>query len=71
MINDQVFIAVDPSAEEKIWSGQWDSNPQHPAWEAGTLPLSYARSFGSFGRMDFNTTAGVVNRRRRGRAPAH
>lgn len=31
---------------EKKWSGQWDSNPQLPAWEAGTLPLSYARSQG-------------------------
>jgi ketosteroid isomerase-like protein len=25
-------------------SGQRDSNPRLPAWEAGTLPLSYARS---------------------------
>jgi hypothetical protein len=24
-------------------SGRRDSNPQHPAWKAGTLPLSYAR----------------------------
>lgn len=26
-----------------VWSGRWDSNPRQPAWEAGTLPLSYAR----------------------------
>lgn len=26
-----------------MWSGRRDSNPRHPAWEAGTLPLSYAR----------------------------
>ena len=27
-----------------MWSGRRDSNPQHPAWEADTLPLRYARS---------------------------
>ena len=25
------------------WSGRWDSNPRLSAWEADTLPLSYAR----------------------------
>ena len=25
------------------WSGRWDSNPRRSAWEADTLPLSYAR----------------------------
>lgn len=25
------------------WSGRRGSNPQHPAWKAGALPLSYAR----------------------------
>ena len=25
------------------WSGRWDSNPRLFAWEANTLPLSYAR----------------------------
>ena len=24
-------------------SGRWDSNPRRPAWEAGILPLNYAR----------------------------
>src|SRR6185295_19482893 len=26
------------------WSGRWDLNPRQLAWEARTLPLSYARS---------------------------
>jgi len=26
-----------------LWSGRRDSNPQQPAWKAGTLPLSYFR----------------------------
>jgi hypothetical protein len=29
---------------EKTWSGRWDLNPRQLAWEARTLPLSYARS---------------------------
>lgn len=28
----------------KYWSGRWDLNPRQLAWEARTLPLSYARS---------------------------
>ena len=32
-----------PAKLEK-WSGRWDLNPRHLAWEASTLPLSYARS---------------------------
>ncbi len=28
----------------KNWSGRWDLNPRQLAWEARTLPLSYARS---------------------------
>jgi integrase len=27
-------------------SGRWDSNPRRPAWEAGILPLNYARECG-------------------------
>jgi hypothetical protein len=27
-----------------INSGRWDSNPRRPAWEAGILPLNYART---------------------------
>ena len=30
-------------ARIRSWSGQRDSNPQHPPWQGGTLPLSYAR----------------------------
>src|SRR5690606_5007686 len=26
------------------WSGRWESNPRHSAWEADVLPLNYARS---------------------------
>ncbi len=33
-----------PAVGVKIWSGQRDSNPRRSAWEADTLPLSYARS---------------------------
>src|SRR5580704_12506429 len=27
----------------KCWSGRWESNPRHTAWEAVVLPLNYAR----------------------------
>ncbi len=30
-------------AARLTWSGRRDSNPRHPAWKAGTLPLSYSR----------------------------
>ena len=30
------------------WSGRWGSNPRHPAWEAGVLPLNYARAPAGF-----------------------
>ena len=33
---------------ELIWSGRRDSNPRHPAWKAGTLPLSYSRENHSY-----------------------
>ena len=29
----------------KCWSGRWESNPRHSAWEADVLPLNYARDF--------------------------
>jgi hypothetical protein len=32
-----------PTGSEVRWSGRRDSNPRHPAWKAGTLPLSYSR----------------------------
>src|SRR5262249_45968687 len=27
----------------RFWSGRWESNPRHTAWEAVVLPLNYAR----------------------------
>jgi hypothetical protein len=27
------------------WSGRWESNPRHSAWEADVLPLNYARIY--------------------------
>ena len=30
--------------EVKVWSGRWESNPRHTAWEAVVLPLNYARN---------------------------
>lgn len=32
-----------PVGASKVWSGRWDLNPRQLAWEARTLPLSYAR----------------------------
>ena len=37
-------------AQPKPQSGRWDSNPQHPAWKAGALPLSYTRNSELFPR---------------------
>ena len=34
----------------EFWSGRRDSNPRHPPWQGGTLPLSYARKSASSGR---------------------
>jgi hypothetical protein len=33
-----------PCARKGGWSGRWESNPRHSAWEADVLPLNYARS---------------------------
>ena len=30
-----------------FWSGRRDSDPRHPPWQGGTLPLSYYRKFGA------------------------
>ncbi len=27
----------------KVWSGKRESNPRHPPWQGGALPLSYSR----------------------------
>lgn len=29
----------------RVWSGRRDSDPRHPPWQGGTLPLSYYRMF--------------------------
>ncbi len=36
-------IVLRPSVTFRRWSGRGDSNPRLSAWEADTLPLSYAR----------------------------
>ncbi len=33
-----------------VWSGRRDSDPRHPPWQGGTLPLSYYRTHGALGR---------------------
>src|SRR5262245_61905518 len=33
-----------PFAGMSDWSGRWESNPRHTAWEAVVLPLNYARN---------------------------
>lgn len=35
---------LDSVAAAKLWSGRWESNPRHSAWEADVLPLNYARA---------------------------
>ena len=35
--------AWDFSDSAEYWSGRWESNPRHTAWEAVVLPLNYAR----------------------------
>src|SRR5437867_7286718 len=41
------------------WSGQWDSNPRLSAWEADTLPLSYARSASASGSILAQGRSGI------------
>ena len=33
------------------WSGRWESNPRHSAWEADVLPLNYARAGSDLQRL--------------------
>jgi hypothetical protein len=40
---------------KSLWSGRWDLNPRQLAWEARTLPLSYARSRSIYKRLQFST----------------
>src|SRR6185437_1677178 len=38
------LMAAKPGLLRSIgWSGRWESNPRHSAWEADVLPLNYAR----------------------------
>src|SRR6266536_1929402 len=34
---------MSPGRTVSCWSGRWESNPRHTAWEAVVLPLNYAR----------------------------
>src|SRR5580704_807910 len=39
-------LACQPKLRSSIgWSGRWESNPRHSAWEADVLPLNYARAW--------------------------
>src|ERR1700726_1519282 len=39
-------LACQPKLQSSVgWSGRWESNPRHSAWEADVLPLNYARAF--------------------------
>ena len=40
----EISAAIDCNPSQ-IWSGRWESNPRHTAWEAVVLPLNYARDF--------------------------
>src|SRR6476620_3954500 len=46
-----LVVASNP-ARERVWSGRWDLNPRQLAWEARTLPLSYARSLRYVAHLD-------------------
>src|SRR5579862_2495526 len=38
-------LACQPKLRSSVgWSGRWESNPRHSAWEADVLPLNYARA---------------------------
>ena len=30
-----------------LWGERWDSNPQHPPWQGGALPLTHFRIHGA------------------------
>ena len=58
----------------KCWSGRWESNPRHAAWEAAVLPLNYARDGdqirgGKAGRQGARSRLTLV--RGRGMIPLH
>src|SRR6202035_2206241 len=42
-------LACQPKLQSSVgWSGRWESNPRHSAWEADVLPLNYARELDVF-----------------------
>ena len=41
-------VCTTKELKEIFWSGRWDLNPRQLAWEARTLPLSYARPVRNF-----------------------
>ncbi len=43
--NSAISIRVETLA---VKSGRWGSNPRRPAWEAGILPLNYARNIACY-----------------------
>src|ERR1700733_9302135 len=49
------------------WSGRWESNPRHTAWEAVVLPLNYARARRSITKL-VRARKGVARRPRSGGA---
>jgi hypothetical protein len=50
------------------WSGRWESNPRHSAWEADVLPLNYARvpySYPALPRSGKGVDGGVAKAQRK------
>jgi hypothetical protein len=45
------------------WGGRWDSNPQQPESQSGTLPLSYGHHYISTGLPDWTRTSDPQLRR--------
>src|SRR5437867_559831 len=43
-------------SRQRVWSGRRDLNPRQLAWEARTLPLSYARPYFYLGKTAPNPT---------------
>ena len=44
-----------PDIKRKLWSGRRDLNPRPSAWEADTLPLSYARNTNFINQPSFKS----------------
>jgi hypothetical protein len=46
MLKTAISLFVIAQRLKKVWSGRPGSNRRRPAWEAGILPLNYARPDG-------------------------